>query len=233
MNYLSIYNDLILKRRNEPLSKDVYGENHHVIPRCMGGTDEKQNIVRLTAREHYIAHALLFKHYRTLALAHAWYKMLRVGKGQKREFTAAQYELAKKARSKKLSEEKSGPGNHFYGKTHSEETKKLLSESRKKQGDCRSQKSIDEWIERARQPKSEEHKSKIGRKGLTMLQNIHTLEIIRGKREDYDTTIWVNPRKITPEEKNKCQYCDIITNNSNLKRWHNDNCKHNPRLKDI
>lgn len=38
-----------------------YTERHHIIPRCMGGTDACNNIVRLTAREHYLAHLLLCK----------------------------------------------------------------------------------------------------------------------------------------------------------------------------
>lgn len=38
---------------------DGYSERHHVLPKCMGGTDDSTNIVRLTAREHYIAHLLL------------------------------------------------------------------------------------------------------------------------------------------------------------------------------
>ena len=32
---------------------------HHVIPRCLGGTDDKSNLVELTAREHFIVHKLL------------------------------------------------------------------------------------------------------------------------------------------------------------------------------
>ena len=38
-----------------------YTEKHHIIPRCMGGTDDKGNLAILTAREHYIAHLLLTK----------------------------------------------------------------------------------------------------------------------------------------------------------------------------
>lgn len=34
---------------------------HHIIPKCLNGTDESSNLTRLTAREHYIAHLLLVK----------------------------------------------------------------------------------------------------------------------------------------------------------------------------
>jgi hypothetical protein len=40
---------------------DCYTERHHIIPLCMGGSDDKENLVTLTAREHYIAHLLLTK----------------------------------------------------------------------------------------------------------------------------------------------------------------------------
>lgn len=38
-----------------------YRERHHVLPRCMGGSDAPWNIVELTAEEHYLAHQLLVK----------------------------------------------------------------------------------------------------------------------------------------------------------------------------
>lgn len=41
------------------LKENVYSEVHHIIPRCMGGSDEKSNLVRLSYRQHFIAHMLL------------------------------------------------------------------------------------------------------------------------------------------------------------------------------
>ena len=38
-----------------------YYEKHHIIPKCWGGGNSKNNIVYLTAREHYIAHWLLYR----------------------------------------------------------------------------------------------------------------------------------------------------------------------------
>jgi hypothetical protein len=49
-----------------------YIEEHHVLPRCLGGNSEKTNLVILTAREHFIAHLLLTKMFRGQRL----YKML-------------------------------------------------------------------------------------------------------------------------------------------------------------
>ena len=65
MNYQRIYDQLIDRAKNELRikSKDVYYEKHHIIPRCMGGTDDKSNLVLLTGREHFIAHKLLCEIY--------------------------------------------------------------------------------------------------------------------------------------------------------------------------
>jgi hypothetical protein len=40
-----------------------YVEKHHVIPKCLGGPDSKDNIVKLYPEEHYLAHLLLCKIY--------------------------------------------------------------------------------------------------------------------------------------------------------------------------
>ena len=60
MNYIKIYNELINKRKLTP-PKNCYIEKHHIIPVCMNGSNDKENLVPLTAREHYIAHVLLVK----------------------------------------------------------------------------------------------------------------------------------------------------------------------------
>jgi hypothetical protein len=38
-----------------------YVEKHHIIPRSLGGSDNNSNLVKLTAREHFICHWLLTK----------------------------------------------------------------------------------------------------------------------------------------------------------------------------
>jgi hypothetical protein len=61
MNYRKIYDNLIDRARNRRI--EGYVEIHHVIPRCLGGTDDLTNLVPLTAEEHYVAHQLLVKIY--------------------------------------------------------------------------------------------------------------------------------------------------------------------------
>lgn len=59
LNYIAIYNRLIERGKIRTLSG--YSEQHHIIPRCMGGGNERSNLVLLTAEEHFVAHALLVK----------------------------------------------------------------------------------------------------------------------------------------------------------------------------
>lgn len=61
MNYQHIYDSLIERGKTRKL--DCYVEKHHIIPRCLGGNDDKFNLVELTPEEHYVAHQLLVKIY--------------------------------------------------------------------------------------------------------------------------------------------------------------------------
>lgn len=194
MDYKKIYEQLIEKRRNNPVPKEIYSEKHHIIPRCMGGTNKKENIVRLTAKEHYMAHALLYKHYRTSKLAFAWFNMCRVSEEQKRNITSKQYEMASKAKSIEAKKSMRGKGNPFFGKTHTDKTKKIISES--KRGWKPSKEHVEKWIEKvAKLPCSEEHKEAISRakKGKIVIQNKLTKEnlyIDKSELWKYDSNLW-------------------------------------------
>lgn len=58
--YKCWYDALMLKAKSRS-TLTGYTERHHVLPRSLGGTDDHDNIVILTGREHFIAHFLLFK----------------------------------------------------------------------------------------------------------------------------------------------------------------------------
>lgn len=61
MDYKKHYNLLIERSRNRQLAG--YAERHHIVPKCLGGTDDVSNIAILTAEEHFLAHQLLVKIY--------------------------------------------------------------------------------------------------------------------------------------------------------------------------
>ncbi len=73
-DYEKEYKKLIKKARKRQLKG--FCERHHIIPRCMGGGNEPENIVKLTTKEHYWAHYLLAKiHPNNEKLRYAFYMM--------------------------------------------------------------------------------------------------------------------------------------------------------------
>lgn len=93
MNYKRIYN-IINKRKSERPTK--YSERHHIIPRCLGGDDSLENLIIVTAREHYILHAILCKIYpNNKSLKYAFNMMHCDGQQGRRYNKSVLYHLAK------------------------------------------------------------------------------------------------------------------------------------------
>ena len=57
------YTKLYYKIINQAKSRTIVGytENHHIIPKSLGGNNNRDNLVALTAREHFLCHLLLTK----------------------------------------------------------------------------------------------------------------------------------------------------------------------------
>ena len=77
-----------------------YVENHHIIPKCLNGKDTADNLIKLTLREHFLAHWLLWKAYPNyLPLASAFLQMNNKNPKLKSEFqgriTSRTYEKLK------------------------------------------------------------------------------------------------------------------------------------------
>lgn len=141
--------DNILQTRGRFNCGEEYHERHHIAPKCLGGTNDGDNLIDLFAREHFEAHRLLaLENPKNNELVCAWWLMCHVkSEGQVRyEVTAEQYEEAKIAFSnirhntkasestkKKMSKAHSGKNNGFYGRHHSEETRQKIREKRKLQ----------------------------------------------------------------------------------------------------
>ena len=59
--YTKWYFSIISATQCRTLSAEQYYEIHHIIPKSLGGNNSTDNLVKLTAREHYICHLLLVK----------------------------------------------------------------------------------------------------------------------------------------------------------------------------
>lgn len=59
--YLQRYVDFINSREIRNLNREIGYEIHHIIPRCLDGSNDCDNLIKLSYEEHYIAHFLLWK----------------------------------------------------------------------------------------------------------------------------------------------------------------------------
>lgn len=109
MNYSKIYNELVEKVKVRGLDKsqhEGYFEIHHIVPRSVGGTNDVDNLVMLTGREHFIAHMLLWKIYpKVPALAYAAMMMSNRAVSKVNSYL---YEVLKQDFAKKVSEKRRG-----------------------------------------------------------------------------------------------------------------------------
>jgi hypothetical protein len=96
MNYQKIHDSLIDRAKNRKL--EGYVETHHIIPKCMNGTNESNNLVELTAREHFLIHWLLHEIYpNNTDLRYAFWSMCRSSDNQTRYKPSSRvYDYAKR-----------------------------------------------------------------------------------------------------------------------------------------
>lgn len=105
----------ILNTRGRFACGDEYHERHHVLPKCMNGSDDRENLIDLFAREHFIAHKLLaLENPDNEKLVYAWWMMsiTRTSSQTQETITPEEYEEARRA----LSQAMSGENNPMYGK---------------------------------------------------------------------------------------------------------------------
>lgn len=134
------YNDFInriLESRGRFGCGEEYHERHHILPKCLGGSNDKENLIDLFAREHFIAHKLLFEENpdnRSLAQAYSMMAFTKNNeqKDQRYELTPEEYEEARIRFSNFMKEYYKDKTKHpCYGKHLSEERKAIISKANK------------------------------------------------------------------------------------------------------
>ena len=137
MDYAKLYESLIETRRSKGIPQG-YKEIHHIVPRSFGGSDDPDNLVALTAREHFVAHRLLAKMYPNSGMVHAVYKMACSNLTMQRyRVTGRVYEQLRKAHAHRVSTDevaKMKKSLAAKGKKQSAEHIKARTESRKQSG---------------------------------------------------------------------------------------------------
>ena len=133
--YKKWYDSIIDRAKNRVLS--CYVEKHHIIPKSCGGSNDKDNLVPLTAREHYIVHMLLpfcvIKKYKLKMIKGFMYMNVkpknskRLYKINSRMYEKFRIEFGKMSKGIKLSEETKAK---MRGRKLSKETKAKIKYAR-------------------------------------------------------------------------------------------------------
>jgi hypothetical protein len=116
--YTEWYQKLITKRQS--LEVNGYGELHHIIPKSLGGSNAKSNLVRLTAREHFVAHRLLVRMTSGNAKRKMCFALMRTTSSKTHIPNSRTLELVRELYA-----------NQLRGVPRSEETKRKISEKLK------------------------------------------------------------------------------------------------------
>lgn len=229
MDYNRIYDKIISSAKSRGINKKSIGfkvEIHHIIPRCMGGADSRDNLVALTQREHYLIHILLTKiHPASDKLKVACYFMTRQGK------TSRMYESFREAQSIIVRE-------YRTGKIMSDETKaKIYIESR----NDKISESLKTYLkDNPREPRSSESRILTGVAISEAMANmsIEDRKLKYGRLGETNGRfgkpyVWSEEAKAksslklkgVPKPKVECPHCKKMIAVNTSRRYHFDNCK--------
>ena len=125
MNYQWHYDQLVHTRKTRIIENGIYCESHHILPKSMGGDNSPENLILLTAREHFIAHWLLWRIYRNRQTACAFHSMCI----WKNNYTVSAriYEEARIAHNLSISGENNG---RYNGNGTTDETRAKIRNSK-------------------------------------------------------------------------------------------------------
>jgi len=221
MDYQKLYDNIIKnakKQNRKKLNKNdidyVYYENHHILPRCLNGTDDNKNLVLLTVREHFVCHKLLtyiYKDNRKIACAFNYMAFMNK---RKYELTSRDYAYA-------IELIKNIP--------ISEETRKRMQISRKKQ-----KPTLIIWIEKYGieqatemwQQKYQKHAKDVKGEKNGMFNKTHTIEarkkisVGRKNKEPWNKGLKIEYKRRNKQKRVICVICDKNVTVQTLIRWH-------------
>lgn len=224
-----------------------YRERHHIIPKSLGGSNDQNNLVSLTAREHFVCHLLLpkmvseKKHLTSVRFALAKFRQYNANQ-ERTILNSWEFAQVRKAHSlaardsmlgrvlpprsaehrAKLSKAHKGKPSPLRGRVGCTAGHTLTEEHKKKIGDAQRGKKMNlSDVERHRRS---EHLKKFRQSRAGAVLSDKTRKKISNAcqgRSPYN--------KGLPAAKLECPHCHkLIGGHSNFTRWHNENCKSNP-----
>lgn len=245
MNYQKIYNQIIERGKTRKL--DSYKERHHIIPKCLGGSNSKENLVELTAKEHYICHSILCEIYpENKKLKHALWCMVNKINSPRYKISSRTYERLKLERSALLSELFTGRNKgktyeEIYGTEKSIEIKEI--QSKNMSGENHPYYNVtgsnhpkfghtqtDKWKEEQSIRMSGENNGMFGKTHSDEFKAKQSRKQ-KGKGNSFYGRKHSDATKKKLSEINKkqfaCKVCGKLVNRLNLIKWHDHNCKKN------
>lgn len=188
--YYSIVNNAM------PLNRPKRGhERHHILPKSLGGTNELQNLVNLTPREHYVCHLLLTKFTHGIAYQKMSYALHRITNHSSGKIKSSKiYAMIRTAHADMLSETLSGKTimercgkaySHDIGEYQKTQIRKSNSErvwtteSKIKMSESQRKRKLERPETFAKGPFTQAHKAAISKAALgkgekfTFVHNVH------------------------------------------------------------
>ena len=238
MNYKKIYDDFISDRIQKQ-NIDGYFETHHVVPKSYGGLDTKENLIKLTAKDHFFAHILLAKIYKgkmifalnmmckTRTQTHKNKSIYEIFKKQIAEEISKinKNKIVKQETRDKLSKTQTGRKHtperienmrkSQLGKVMPEEVKNKISMALKGK---KKPKEHGEKIAEYNRTRifTDEHRNNIANSLKGSKMSDETKKKMSESKKGY---------KYPPQEQIECPHCKKIGGKANMKRYHFDNCR--------
>jgi hypothetical protein len=200
---------------------DGYSEKHHIIPRSMGGTDNRSNLIALTPRQHFVAHWMLWKAYGG-SMGRAFFMMSNFGKYGK--VNSRTYAMARADYAEQVSIQMTGKtmppiseetrqkmSQSAIGRKVSDETKAKISAFNKgKKRDAEFCRKVSEGLKgKATRGtgwnQSEETRNKIGQAQVGALNHMH------GRKHSMETRI-----KMAEAHKRRANFKKDLANGAEL-----------------
>jgi hypothetical protein len=223
-------------------------ESHHIVPKCLGGTDNKNNLTNVTLREHFICHWLLTKIYygkERHQLLKALWMMKAENQNQSRyktKITSRVYATLREEYIKLQSIKVTGKGNGFYGKTHTPEAREKIRQKNlgNKLTPEQHARLVANTKGKKKPPITDEHRAKLSAAKRGKNNNRYGVEVSEETRKRIGDKI--RGRKQTEEEKLRrglanlgktkskrlCTHCDQMIAVNAYARFHGDKCKQAP-----
>jgi len=217
--YEKWYSQIVERAQNRIFNE--YTELHHIVPRSLGGTNNIDNLVKLSAREHFICHWLLTKMFTGTAkskMINAMYIMRAESSHQKRyqsKITSRVYENLRKDYSKYISDMNKGRVQPL-----DEKVKQVKAQTGRKRAPF-----SNEWRAKLSAASAGTNNSRYG----VVVTDETRRKIgnkIRGRKQTQEEKAKRSAANIGKKrEKIHCTHCDQMVAVNGYARWHGDSCK--------